>query len=86
MFTMVAHAVAGSTTSPLTLSPMMVTSVTAGPPAAVISSFHSIFGNPVVSEWKARSHGQWRAHFVRNGIAWEATFTSSGALIKSEPA
>lgn len=58
--------------------------VMAAPPAAVVKSFIAIFGNVSVSEWKLRSNGQWRAHFLRTGIAWEATFTSTGVLVKSE--
>jgi len=58
----------------------------ATPPLAVLKSFTSLFGNGRVFEWKQRSNGQWRAHFLRNGRAWEATFTSAGALVKSEPA
>lgn len=60
--------------------------VMATPPAAVVKSFISIFGTARVREWKLRSNGQWRVHFLRNGRAWEATFTSTGALVKSEPA
>ncbi len=60
--------------------------VVAAPPAAVAKSFISIFGNLPVQQWKLRSDGNWRAHFLRNGIAWEATFTSAGTLVKSEPA
>ncbi len=56
------------------------------PPPVVVNSFRAIFGNVPVRQWKLRSNNQWRAHFTRNGIAWEATFTSTGALVKSEPA
>jgi hypothetical protein len=58
----------------------------ATPPPAVLTSFKAIFGNVAVQEWKLRSNGNWRAHFIRNGRAWEATFTSAGVLVKSEPA
>ena len=61
-------------------------SVLATPPAAVTSAFRAMFGNVPVRQWKLRSNAQWRAHFTRNGRAWEATFTSSGVLVKSEPA
>ena len=58
----------------------------ATPPPAVLKSFTALFGSARVMEWKQRSNGQWRAHFIRNGRAWEATFTSAGVLVKSEPA
>lgn len=56
------------------------------PPQAVLNAFVARFGNVPVQEWKLRSDGTWRAHFIRNGVAWEATFTASGTLVKSEPA
>lgn len=56
----------------------------AAPPAAVLNSFISIFGNVPVRQWKLRSNGDWRAHFMNNGIAWEATFRPDGTLMKSE--
>ena len=60
--------------------------VMATPPAAVLAAFQARFGNVAVRQWKLRSNGNWRAHFMRNGIAWEATFTPAGMLVKSEPA
>ncbi|MCX6317449.1 MAG: hypothetical protein NTW29_09180 [Bacteroidetes bacterium] len=59
-------------------------SVKASPPAAVLNSFTTIFGNVPVRQWKLRSDGNWRAHFMNNGIAWEATFRPDGTLVKSE--
>lgn len=56
------------------------------PPQAVLNAFVAKFGNVPVQQWKLRSDGTWRAHFIRNGVAWEATFTASGTLVKSEPA
>jgi hypothetical protein len=58
----------------------------AGVPTAVLQSFTNLFGNIPVQEWKLRSDGNWRAHFMNNGIAWEATFTPDGTLVKSERA
>lgn len=58
--------------------------VTAAPPAAVINSFNSLFGNAPVSQWKLRSDGTRRAHFTFKGRAWEATFSADGTLLKSE--
>ncbi len=48
------------------------TSVFATPTPAVLTAFKSLFGNAAVREWKLRSNGNWRAHFIRNGRAWEA--------------
>ncbi len=56
------------------------------PPQAVLNAFAANFGNTPVRQWKLRSDGTWRAHFTRNGVAWEATFTASGTLVKSERA
>jgi len=56
------------------------------PPQAVLNAFVANFGNVAVREWKLRSDGTWRAHFTRNGVAWEATFTVTGTLVKSERA
>lgn len=58
--------------------------VKATPPAAVLNSFIAGFGNVPVRQWKLRSDGNWRAHFMNNGIPWEATFRPDGTLIKSE--
>ncbi|GAB2820465.1 hypothetical protein [Ferruginibacter profundus] len=60
-------------------------SVQATPPAAVLQSFTALFGNVPVSQWKLRSGGEWRAHFLKNGIA-RSDFTSTGVLVKSERA
>jgi hypothetical protein len=61
-------------------------SVNAAPPAAVQAAFNANFGNTPVQQWKLRSNGNWRAHFMLNGVAWEATFTAAGVLVKSERA
>lgn len=55
-------------------------------PAGVKNSFIQLFGNISVREWKYRSDGTWRAHFLKNGVAWQATFDGNGALLKSEAA
>lgn len=56
------------------------------PPQAVLSAFVAKFGNVSVAQWKLRSDGTWRAHFMNKGVAWEATFKADGTLVKSEPA
>ncbi len=58
----------------------------ATPPAAVSASFKARFGNLSVRQWKLRNDGTWRAHFTYNGVAWEATFSADGTLLKSERA
>ena len=73
--------VAAASTKPTT--PVKET-MKAAPPAAVLNSFISLFGNVPVRQWKLRSNGDWRAHFMNNGIAWEATFRPDGTLVKSE--
>lgn len=56
------------------------------PPQLVATAFVANFGNVTVQQWKLRGDGTWRAHFSKNGVAWEATFTAAGTLVKSEPA
>ncbi len=56
------------------------------PPTAVAAAFTAKFGNVTVQQWGLRNDGTYRAHFTKNGVAWEATFTAAGALIKSEAA
>jgi hypothetical protein len=70
--------------TPVTTFDASVISVKATPPAAVLNSFATLFGNVPVRQWKIRSNGNWRAHFLNNGIAWEATFAPDGTLVKSE--
>jgi hypothetical protein len=56
------------------------------PPQAVLDAFKAKFGTVKVDQWKLRSDGTWRAHFMNNGVAWGATYMASGTLVKSEPA
>jgi hypothetical protein len=56
------------------------------PPAAVTTAFVAKFGKVTVQQWGLRNDGTYRAHFTNNGVAWEATFTAAGALVKSEAA
>ncbi len=58
----------------------------ASAPQAIQKSLTTNFGNVSVREWKLNSDGSWKAHFTFNGIAWEATFSADGTLIKSEHA
>lgn len=70
--------------APVSAPVSSVMTVKATPPAAVLNAFASLFGNAPVRQWKLRSNGNWRAHFLNNGIPWEATFTPDGTLVKSE--
>jgi hypothetical protein len=56
------------------------------PPQAVRTAFAAKFGNTPVRQWKLRNDGTYRAHFTWNNVAWEATYTANGTLVKSEPA
>ncbi len=58
----------------------------ARPPAAVANAFKARFGSLPVRQWKLRNDGTWRAHFTYIGVAWEATFSADGTLLKSERA
>lgn len=86
LFTATSFYVASAATVATKVSTVSAAKVNAAPPAAVLQSFATTFGNVAVRQWKLRSNNQWRAHFLRNGRPWEATFTSSGVLVKSEPA
>jgi hypothetical protein len=55
-------------------------------PAAVTAAFVAKFGNIAVQQWGLRNDGTYRAHFTKNAVAWEATFTAAGVLVKSEAA
>ncbi|MFN8290668.1 MAG: hypothetical protein U0U70_10450 [Chitinophagaceae bacterium] len=53
-------------------------------PAAVLDAFRQRFPNDNVYEWKLANDGTWKAHFLRSGVKYEATFSASGTLIKFE--
>ncbi len=61
-----------------------VSCTTAAVPAAVLTAFRSKYPSDNVTEWRLTSDGNWKAHFVRSGIEWEATFSASGSFIKEE--
>lgn len=79
-------AVSVNATNMVTKVPVSVMDVKATPPAAVLAAFTAKFGAAPVRQWKLRSDGNWRAHFTLNGVAWEATFTPAGVLVKAEKA
>lgn len=53
-------------------------------PAAVLNAFRQQFPTDNVYEWKLANDGTWKAHFNRNGVKYEATFSASGTLLKFE--
>ena len=53
-------------------------------PAAVLDAFRTNFPTDIVYEWKLNTDGTWKAHFLRNGVKWEVTFTAEGTQIKVE--
>lgn len=55
-------------------------------PAKVLAAFAKAFPGVTVREWRFTSKGLYKAHFLRNGIAWEASFRADGTLVKSERA
>jgi hypothetical protein len=58
---------------------------TDGPvPQVVLTAFRSTHPNAVVTEWKLRNDGTWRAHYLKGTVAWEATYTAAGVLVKDE--
>ncbi len=55
-------------------------------PPLVLDAFRQQFATDNVYEWKLRSDGTWKAHFMRAAIKYEATFSASGTLLKFERA
>jgi len=53
-------------------------------PQAVLDAFSSLYPGDIVYEWKLRSDGTWKAHIMRGGVKYEATFSATGTLIKFE--
>lgn len=53
-------------------------------PQVVLDVFRQNFANDNVYEWKLTNNGEWKAHFMRGSVKFEATFSASGALIKFE--
>lgn len=53
-------------------------------PAKVIASFNKLFPGSTVREWKFTSNSLYKVHFMRKGIAYEASFKANGTLVKVE--
>jgi len=55
-------------------------------PAKVAAAFSQSFPGSVAREWKLTSDGLYKVHFSNKGVAWEASFSPNGALVKSQRA
>ncbi|HUR66059.1 MAG TPA: hypothetical protein VMZ03_06880 [Chitinophagaceae bacterium] len=55
-------------------------------PEIVLQAFRQRFPTDNVYEWKLRTDGTWKAHFMRGSVKYEATYTASGDLVKFERA
>ena len=55
-------------------------------PQVVLDAFRQRFSADNVFEWKLTNAGEWKAHFMRGAIKFEATFSATGAFIKFEQA
>lgn len=53
-------------------------------PAVVLNAFRSSFPNDNVYEWKLMNDGNWKPHFMRGSVKWEAIISPSGSIIKVE--
>jgi hypothetical protein len=53
-------------------------------PEVVINAFRQRFPTDNVYEWKLRNDGTWKAHFMRGADKYEATYNTSGTLLKFE--
>jgi hypothetical protein len=53
-------------------------------PQAVLDAFRQRYATDNVYEWKLTSTGEWKAHFMRGTIKYEATFSATGIFIKFE--
>jgi hypothetical protein len=60
-------------------------SCSSGPvPQNVLTAFRATHPTEVVTEWKLRNDGTWKAHYLKGTIVWEATYTAAGVLVKDE--
>lgn len=55
-------------------------------PQPVLDAFKTQFPTLAVYEWKLTSDGSWKAHYMKDGVKWEATFSAAGAMLKNEKA
>lgn len=55
-------------------------------PQIVLDAFRLRFPTDNVYEWKLTNDGNWKPHFMRGTIKYEATFSATGTFIKFEQA
>lgn len=55
-------------------------------PQVVLDAFRLRFPTDNVYEWNLRNDGTWKAHFMRSGVKYEATYSAAGAMLKFERA
>ena len=60
--------------------------LSAAVPQVVLDAFRQKFPTDNVYEWRQTSSGDWKAHFMRGSVKWEATFTAGGSFVKVEQA
>lgn len=60
--------------------------LTASVPQAVLDAFRQKFPTDNVYEWKLTNAGDWKAHFMRGTVKWEATFSAAGVFVSVEHA
>lgn len=53
-------------------------------PQVVLDAFRQRFPTDNVYEWKLTNAGEWKAHFMRGTIKYEATYNATGTLLKFE--
>lgn len=61
-----------------------ISCTTSAVPAVVLNAFRARYPNDNVYEWSLKGDGSWQAHFYRNTVKWEASFSASGTFIKEE--
>ncbi len=55
-------------------------------PQVVLDAFRLRFPTDNVYEWKLMSDGNWKPHFMRGSLKYEAIFSAAGVFIKFEQA
>jgi hypothetical protein len=63
-----------------------ITCISAAVPQIILTAFNSTHASIIVTEWKLTSAGTWKAHYLKAGVAWEATYSATGILLKEEMA
>lgn len=61
-----------------------VTCINGVVPAVVLAAFRASHPNDNVYEWSLQNDGSWKAHFYRNTVKWETTYSAAGTFIKEE--